>query len=79
MSSCRRSAVTVSRWRPAYRVGLLDEVEELVAADRLKPAFLFERCRVLRLSDAEMLRDRALARLDPELGIREQPQRAVRL
>ncbi len=52
----------------AYRVGLLDDVEELVAADRLKPAFLFERCRVLRLSDAEMLRDRALARLDPELG-----------
>jgi molybdopterin-guanine dinucleotide biosynthesis protein A len=52
----------------AYRVGLLDEVEQLVAADRLKPAFLFERCRVLRLSDAEMLRDGALARLDPDLG-----------
>jgi molybdopterin-guanine dinucleotide biosynthesis protein A len=52
----------------AYRVGLLDEVEELVASDRLKPAFLFERCRVLRLSDAAMLHDRALARLDPDLG-----------
>jgi molybdenum cofactor guanylyltransferase len=51
----------------AYRVDLLGEVEELVAADRLKPAFLFERCRVLRLSDAEMLRDGTLARLDPSL------------
>jgi molybdenum cofactor guanylyltransferase len=51
----------------AYRVDLLQEVEELVAADRLKPAFLFERCRVLRLSDAEMLSDGALARLDPDL------------
>jgi molybdenum cofactor guanylyltransferase len=52
----------------AYRVGLLGEVEQLVAADRLKPAFLFERCRVLRLSDAEMLRDRSLAALDPDLA-----------
>jgi molybdenum cofactor guanylyltransferase len=51
----------------AYRVGLLREVEQLVAADRLKPAFLFERCRVLRLTGAEMLRDGALARVDPGL------------
>ena len=51
----------------AYRVDLLEQVEELVAADRLKPAFLFERCRVLRMSDAEMLSDGALARLDPDL------------
>jgi molybdenum cofactor guanylyltransferase len=51
----------------AYRVGLLDTVEELLAADRLKPAFLFERCRVLRLGDADMLRDRSVGRLDPEL------------
>jgi molybdopterin-guanine dinucleotide biosynthesis protein A len=51
----------------AYRVELLGIVEELITADRLKPAFLFERCRVLRLSDAEMLRDGALARLDPDL------------
>jgi molybdenum cofactor guanylyltransferase len=51
----------------AYRVGLLDTVEQLIAADRLKPAFLFERCHVLRLSDADMLRDRSVARLDPDL------------
>jgi molybdopterin-guanine dinucleotide biosynthesis protein A len=51
-----------------YRTGLLDTVEELIAADRLKPAFLFERCRVLRLSDADMLNDRFIARLDPELA-----------
>jgi molybdenum cofactor guanylyltransferase len=52
----------------AYRLDLLDAVEELIAADRLRPAFLFERCRVLRLSDEAMLRDSALARLDPGLG-----------
>jgi molybdenum cofactor guanylyltransferase len=51
----------------AYRVGLLGTVEELIAADRLKPAFLFERCRVLRLSDADILRDRFVARLDADL------------
>jgi molybdenum cofactor guanylyltransferase len=51
----------------AYRVGLLSVVEELIAAGRLKPAFLFERCRVLRLSDADMLCDRFVARLDPDL------------
>jgi molybdopterin-guanine dinucleotide biosynthesis protein A len=51
-----------------YRVGLLDIVEDLIAADRLKPAFLFERCRVRALSDADMLHDRSVARLDPELG-----------
>jgi len=52
----------------AYRLGLLGLVEELIAADRLRPAFLFERCRVLRLSDQAMLRDGAVARLDPGLG-----------
>jgi molybdopterin-guanine dinucleotide biosynthesis protein A len=51
----------------AYRVGLLGAVEELIAADRLKPAFLFERCRVLALSETDMLRDRFVARLDPDL------------
>jgi molybdopterin-guanine dinucleotide biosynthesis protein A len=50
-----------------YRLTVLDTVEELIAADRLKPAFLFERCRVLRLSDADLLHDRSVARLDPEL------------
>lgn len=52
----------------AYRLDLLDTVEELIAADRLRPAFLFERCRVLRLSDQELRQDLALARLDPDLG-----------
>jgi molybdenum cofactor guanylyltransferase len=51
----------------AYRVELLGEIEELIAADRLRPAFLFERCRVVRLSDQELRRDFTLARLDPGL------------
>ncbi len=51
----------------AYRTSLLPVVEELLAAGELKPAFLFERCRVLRLDDAALLRDPALAAVDPEL------------
>jgi molybdenum cofactor guanylyltransferase len=51
-----------------YRTSLLAEVEALVAAERLKPASLFERCRVRRLDDAAMLRDAALAAVDPELA-----------
>ena len=39
----------------AYRGDLLATVEELIAAERMRPAFLFERCRVLRLGEAEML------------------------
>ncbi len=50
-----------------YRVSLLSIVEELIAADRMRPAFLFERCRVLYLSGEAMLRDSALARVDSEL------------
>jgi molybdenum cofactor guanylyltransferase len=52
----------------AYRVGLLTTVQELIAADRMRPAFLFERARVLHLSEADLRRDGALARLDPELA-----------
>lgn len=51
----------------AYRVTLLELVEELLAADRLRPAFLFERCRVHRLDEAALLADRRLASADPEL------------
>jgi molybdenum cofactor guanylyltransferase len=51
----------------AYRTSLLAQVEALVAGDKLKPAFLFERCRVLRLDDAAMLRDAKLAAVDPGL------------
>jgi molybdopterin-guanine dinucleotide biosynthesis protein A len=52
----------------AYRTGLAAVVAELIAGDRLRPAFLFERCRVLRVSEAALLADRALAALDPELA-----------
>jgi molybdenum cofactor guanylyltransferase len=57
-------------WQPlsaAYRTSLLSEVEGLVATDKLRPAFLFERCRVLRFDEAAMLRDAKLAALDPGL------------
>ena len=52
----------------AYRTSLLPEVEALIADDKLKPAFLFDRCRVLRLDDAAMLRGAPLAALDPDLA-----------
>jgi len=50
-----------------YRVALRPLVDELLAADRLRPAFLFERCRVRRLDEAALLADRRLAAADPEL------------
>jgi molybdopterin-guanine dinucleotide biosynthesis protein A len=52
----------------AYRLDLLGAVEELIAVDRLRPAFLFERCRVLSLGEQALLEDSALARLDPGLS-----------
>jgi molybdopterin-guanine dinucleotide biosynthesis protein A len=52
----------------AYRTALLPIVEELIAADRMRPAFLFERSRVLHMSEAELLQNGALARLDPALA-----------
>lgn len=51
----------------AYRTELLADVEELIGADRTRPAFLFERCRVRELSEQEMLADPALAQADPTL------------
>jgi molybdopterin-guanine dinucleotide biosynthesis protein A len=51
----------------AYRTELLTDVQELIAADRMRPAFLFERCRVHELSEDELLADRALAQGDPNL------------
>lgn len=51
----------------AYRVTLRPLVDELLNADRLRPAFLFERCRVRRLDEAALLADRRLAAADPEL------------
>lgn len=52
----------------AYRTSVLGTVRELIAAEQMKPAFLFERCRVRRIDGDELLRDANLARLDPELA-----------
>lgn len=52
----------------AYRVALRTDIEELIAADRMRPAFLFERCRVVHLPGSTMLAGATLARLDPELA-----------
>jgi molybdenum cofactor guanylyltransferase len=51
----------------AYRTSLLRLVEGLIAADRMRPAFLFEACRVRTLEEPELLADPAIASLDPEL------------
>lgn len=51
----------------AYRPSLATKVDELLAAGQLKPAFLFDRCRVLRLSDDDLIADRRLAAADPSL------------
>jgi molybdenum cofactor guanylyltransferase len=50
-----------------YRVELVDAVERLVAENRMRPAFLFERCRVRRLDAEALLADPPLAALDPGL------------
>jgi molybdenum cofactor guanylyltransferase len=51
----------------AYRTSLRPLVERLLDADRLRPAFLFDECRVLRLDEDALLVDAALAAADPEL------------
>jgi molybdenum cofactor guanylyltransferase len=51
----------------AYRTSLVADVEELIAEDRMRPAFLFERCRVGELTEDDLLRDRDLAEANPEL------------
>src|SRR3954471_11387205 len=50
-----------------YRTELADLVERLIAEDRMRPAFLFEACRVRRLDADALLADPALAALDPAL------------
>jgi molybdopterin-guanine dinucleotide biosynthesis protein A len=50
-----------------YRTDLADVVERLIAEDRMRPAFLFEACRVRRLDGDALLSDAALAALDPGL------------
>ena len=51
----------------AYRVTLAPLVTQLVTGGDLRPAFLFQRCRALRLDDAALLADPELATVDPEL------------
>lgn len=51
----------------AYRTSLLPAVQRLLDEDRLRPAFLFETCRVVRLSEEALLADPAVAALDPRL------------
>ena len=50
-----------------YRTSLAGLVEELIAADRMRPAHLFERCRVRTLEEDDLLADPAVAALDPSL------------
>jgi molybdopterin-guanine dinucleotide biosynthesis protein A len=51
----------------AYRVSLAGAAERLVLQDRLRPAFLFDECRVETLDDAALKGDPLLAALDPDL------------
>ena len=51
----------------AYRTRLAPVVAALVAADRLRPAFIFEDATVLRLDDDALLADPTLRAADPTL------------
>jgi molybdenum cofactor guanylyltransferase len=51
----------------AYKTALAGAIEELIAEDRMRPAFLFERSRVRELTADDLLADRELAAADPEL------------
>ena len=51
----------------AYRIALAPVAERLVAAERLRPAFLFDECSVDRLDEAALRADPVLAALDPAL------------
>jgi molybdopterin-guanine dinucleotide biosynthesis protein A len=65
-------ALPVARGYPqplaaAYRTSVAGTAERLVKADRLRPAFLFQQCAVIRLDEARLLQDPVLAAADPEL------------
>jgi molybdopterin-guanine dinucleotide biosynthesis protein A len=51
----------------AYRATLAPVAERLVAEQRLRPAFLFEKCTVARLDENALRADPVLAALDPDL------------
>jgi molybdopterin-guanine dinucleotide biosynthesis protein A len=51
----------------AYRTGLRERVERLLAEDRMRPAFLFEQSKVRRVDEAALRADPVLAALDPAL------------
>ncbi len=51
----------------AYRTTLAPVAERLVAADRLRPAFLFDECQVDRLDEPALRADPVLAAFDPAL------------
>ena len=50
-----------------YRVSLAEAADRLVAADRLRPAYLFDQCAVTRPDEARLRQDPVLAAVDPEL------------
>jgi molybdopterin-guanine dinucleotide biosynthesis protein A len=65
-------ALPVARGLPqpmaaAYRTSLAPLAQKLVEADRLRPAFLFEECRVRRLDDALLRADPLMRAYDSEL------------
>ena len=51
----------------AYRIALGPVAERLVAAERLRPAFLFDECSVDRLDESALRADPMLAAFDPAL------------
>ena len=67
-TSCSpRSGASGSPCRPRTGSTCWRAINDLIAADRMRPAFLFERSRVLHLSEADLLNNRALNLLDPDL------------
>jgi molybdenum cofactor guanylyltransferase len=52
----------------AYRTSLAALADKLVAEERLRPAFLFDECRVSRVDGTDLLADPLVAALDPELA-----------
>ena len=63
-------ARTEGRYHPlcaVYALGVLPRVEALLAADRLRPFFLFEQSRTVVADEALLLADGALAAADPAL------------